>query len=195
MEQLTSSSDSDTDDDDVDVELGHHSALTASSYSAKNSVNESFTSASDGGEHDNIRIDLDMHKNEETSSEIEYTHVRLPCPGKLQCQVSCKNVTHLPTREVSSNCPICLCDFEEGQSVCYSSNPECPHAFHSDCILKWFIQVGRLHNDDIIIGRRERLTESRLLDYSFDCPCCRQPFVQREHMSTDTKEKKTIDAA
>mmetsp|Transcript_23659 Transcript_23659/g.28888 ORF Transcript_23659/g.28888 Transcript_23659/m.28888 type:complete len:211 (-) Transcript_23659:70-702(-) len=49
-------------------------------------------------------------------------------------------------------CAICLGEYDVGDSVCWSYNPECTHAFHTDCILEW-------------------------LEKNKDCPCCRNKFV------------------
>jgi len=50
------------------------------------------------------------------------------------------------------SCSICLLDFNDGDVVCWSKNPDCPHAFHRDCILSWLM--------------RNNL-----------CPCCRNDYV------------------
>jgi Ring finger domain len=56
-------------------------------------------------------------------------------------------------RQVSAVCIICLTSYEVHDSVSFSSNPACRHAFHTECITKWAAK------------------EDKLL-----CPCCRQDF-------------------
>jgi len=144
------------------------------------------------------------------SAETEYyTHVRIPCSSMMhQCPSSTttESTTALAskadndvstnatprTREVPINCPICLSSYEPQQSICYSSNHQCPHVFHSECIMHWFVEMGR-RNDDIIITHGTKLDESSLLEYTLSCPCCRQPFVQSESLQKDVgKEEKNV---
>jgi len=162
----------------------------------------------DDVEHDNggISVVMQLYKKEDEDSassssssvamecaETEYTHVCIPCSDMVQCTDSTrtislqetKNALPLPTvttprtREVPINCPICLSSYEPHQSICCSSNPQCPHVFHCECITHWFIEMGR-RNNDIIIGHGTKLDEHSLLDYTLSCPCCRQPFLQEE---------------
>lgn len=37
-------------------------------------------------------------------------------------------------------CPICICEFELGDEICYSRNTECPHMFHLSCMSEWLIK-------------------------------------------------------
>jgi len=50
-------------------------------------------------------------------------------------------------------CSICLSDYEVGDIVCWSSNKDCRHAFHKECIMDWVIR-------------------------NQNCPCCRLPYVE-----------------
>ena len=59
------------------------------------------------------------------------------------------------TRLVPCLCVICLQQYEVGEEIVWSSNPDCEHCFHSPCIERWLIKQrgGPL------------------------CPCCRRDFI------------------
>lgn len=80
-------------------------------------------------------------------------------------------------RQVPIFCSICLSEFNLHQQICWSSNPECTHAFHSDCMVQWLVALGRKHST----MKRFTLnpTERQLLEhYELQCPCCRQEFIK-----------------
>lgn len=58
-------------------------------------------------------------------------------------------------RTVPNCCAVCLCPYEDGDSLVFSSNEECRHAFHDDCLVQW---LGKMQDGT-------------------PCPCCRQTFV------------------
>lgn len=55
-------------------------------------------------------------------------------------------------------CQICLADFQVGEQICWSNNPECVHTFHIACLEPW------LMNHD-------------------ECPLCRNPYLVRPKKS------------
>jgi hypothetical protein len=59
---------------------------------------------------------------------------------------------------VPNGCAICLTCYERDDTVVWSSNPACSHAFHRDCLVGWFV-------------RQQPETS---------CPCCRQEFTDVE---------------
>ena len=81
-------------------------------------------------------------------------------------------------RAVPIFCAVCLMKYEISDRVCWSSNCECSHMFHEDCMLQWLVALGR---ED---ARRKRLyanlSEKKLLDFELSCPCCRQDFISRD---------------
>mmetsp|Transcript_16164 Transcript_16164/g.44755 ORF Transcript_16164/g.44755 Transcript_16164/m.44755 type:complete len:330 (+) Transcript_16164:169-1158(+) len=58
-------------------------------------------------------------------------------------------------RTVQNECSICLCEYEVGSDVVWSSNPQCDHVFHANCIEQWLMK----QRDGPL------------------CPCCRRDFV------------------
>lgn len=42
--------------------------------------------------------------------------------------------------ESERQCPICICEFEIGDELCYSRNTKCPHMFHHSCMSEWLIK-------------------------------------------------------
>lgn len=37
----------------------------------------------------------------------------------------------------NQTCPICLGDYEHGDQICWSRNPDCAHHFHAACGMAW----------------------------------------------------------
>lgn len=80
----------------------------------------------------------------------------------------------LPTRALVPNCcAICLGDYDVGDQVVWSSNQECPHAFHQECIIDWLIKMQP----------------------ATPCPCCRQEFTDWQEIAKARKIKWTADNA
>lgn len=85
------------------------------------------------------------------------------------------------TRDVANGCAICLCEFDSRDQLTWAANKECPHVFHSDCILQWMLALGRKEQK----RRRQypqRSTGDPLKDivtFPMLCPCCRQQFINK----------------
>mmetsp|Transcript_10310 Transcript_10310/g.15341 ORF Transcript_10310/g.15341 Transcript_10310/m.15341 type:complete len:255 (-) Transcript_10310:841-1605(-) len=58
------------------------------------------------------------------------------------------------SRTVPAMCPICLCKYEADDVVIQSTNTDCQHCYHDECILMW-LSTGKIH-----------------------CPSCRQIFTK-----------------
>lgn len=78
--------------------------------------------------------------------------VEIPAPG-LHLRLGPNEKP--PNRLVSGMCTVCLCTFEIGSDVVWSSNENCEHVFHQSCIENW------------VMKQREGPL----------CPCCRRDFI------------------
>jgi hypothetical protein len=90
----------------------------------------------------------DEHNVTMTVDPVEL-HVETGEPGCIKLRTVGGN------RTVPNCCAVCLCTYEPGESIVWSSTKECPHAFHEECILEWLIKMQD----------------------GTPCPCCRQEFV------------------
>eukprot|EP00978_Attheya_sp_CCMP212_P032062 scaffold123514_cov54-Attheya_sp.AAC.2 len=59
--------------------------------------------------------------------------------GKLSSRSWHSTVSSAKTQPigVKSECPICLSGYDIGDTMCWSKNEKCNHAFHEECILQW----------------------------------------------------------
>eukprot|EP00541_Cyclophora_tenuis_P006572 CAMPEP_0116575608 /NCGR_PEP_ID=MMETSP0397-20121206/20050_1 /TAXON_ID=216820 /ORGANISM="Cyclophora tenuis, Strain ECT3854" /LENGTH=253 /DNA_ID=CAMNT_0004104515 /DNA_START=85 /DNA_END=846 /DNA_ORIENTATION=+ len=67
---------------------------------------------------------------------------------------------------VPNCCAVCLGSYDVGDDVVWSTNSQCPHAFHEDCITDWLVKMQGEHL----------------------CPCCRRTFID----GIDQKKKKAV---
>lgn len=59
-------------------------------------------------------------------------------------------------KSVTNLCTICLEEYEEGDTIVWASNKNCPHAFHRACLTNYLVKVKD--------------------ETSYPCPICRQNF-------------------
>jgi hypothetical protein len=81
-----------------------------------------------------------------------------------------------PMRWAAGSCTICLGLYQIGESVTWSSNPDCEHCFHTSCIEEWVLRRRPQKNNH----RRRRAAGSVEDDDASSvplCPNCRRPFV------------------
>jgi hypothetical protein len=96
------------------------------------------------------RDDSHNSETENPYGEDESIMIRIPIPG-LHLTAERKQETRL----VPGLCTICLCVYEVGSGIVWSSNSSCEHVFHADCIEQWLMKQR----------------EGPL------CPCCRRDFI------------------
>lgn len=148
-ESLTSSSPSDTDkpenesqDEDVDDTLHHNDDIEMQRPKASSEVEEEEEDDANNLECDNsqcrhrtIFIPQPGRKVEECANDESENNSKLASQPASAAIVT-KKQAH------SDECAVCLNPFEVGQRVAWSSNPDCPHVFHHECLLEWFAAVG-----------------------------------------------------
>ena len=107
--------------------------------------------------------------------------IYVPLPGQTTMDAEATEGTASCRRMVTSGCAICLCLFDPEENITWSANPDCPHIFHSDCILHWHLAVGRKAQKRRLRNNPEMSDEeilSKICDFQTNCPCCRQNFCQ-----------------
>lgn len=110
-----------------------------SDYSTSTSDSDSSSSSGDEDCGDMVDVDLEMQNASENcngAGDVEKQH-----RSSAQSQ-----------QKDGSCCGICSKEYQPGQPVYESNNPQCQHQFHKVCMDKW-------------------------LDYQNSCPICNQPFV------------------
>mmetsp|Transcript_18549 Transcript_18549/g.21127 ORF Transcript_18549/g.21127 Transcript_18549/m.21127 type:complete len:285 (-) Transcript_18549:88-942(-) len=78
-----------------------------------------------------------------------------------------KEVTHT---KIPNCCAICLCPYDVGDTIVWSCNKTCNHAFHDECIVPWLVK-----------------------QQNGECPCCRSQFTDLPPPSK-TRGKRSLRA-
>ena len=147
--------------------------------SGSKSDSSNFEQSLSHGEND-IEADEDTSDNDVGTKQVDCalsvhgseTFVRVPRAGEVMGSAETR-------RDVPNGCAICLSEFEAGDRVTWSSNADCPHCFHEQCLLNWMLAVGK--------KKQRQHSHNDILDESIDpiqlaitfpklCPCCRRPF-------------------
>lgn len=130
--------------------------------------------------HTDIEEGFKCDDNENNISE-EYTHIVILRPGV--CSNGQESVTiKMNTREVPLFCAVCLSEYEVNDEISWSSNSECTHVFHRECITQWLVALGKKKSS--MQRFPDSPSEKKLLNYNLECPCCRQDFIVREKESS-----------
>jgi len=90
--------------------------------------------------------------------ENKYSALCIPCTNPSDSSST--------PRVVPNSCIICLNSYEPGCYVSWSSDKECCHVFHRDCILMWLLK------------KDEPL-----------CPCCRREFIPEALLNGDNVDE------
>ena len=116
---------------------------------------ESTSSGSSCTEESNNDLDLEMGAPADGNDNVDDALDEFEAEGYLT----------LPCHQKAPNCcAVCLSSYSAGDTVIWSSNKACKHAFHEDCILDWLTKIQK----------------------GTPCPCCRQEFTDLECTSEGT---------
>lgn len=73
----------------------------------------------------------------------------------------------------SRTCPICLCEYEDGERICWSHNKQCAHHFHAQCGIAWLAK-----HTECPICRADYLVEPAGDDKNQETPSCTESCIQ-----------------
>jgi hypothetical protein len=112
----------------------------------------------------------------ENTFDEDNTYIEVPAPGLPQQLLMTAPITTTATllrppqklRLAQNICTICLCNYEVGSDIVWSSNELCDHVFHEQCIEQWLMKQR----------------EGPL------CPCCRRDFILDPY---DLEEEDEVD--
>lgn len=146
--------------------------------SNKNAAEPCESSVEDG---ENINIDTIDYMVDDTD-----TFVRVP-------QAGFSLASNKPKRFVPNGCAICISEFEIADRVTWSSNSQCAHIYHEDCLLNWMLAVGRKTSRRRRRNQEETPPELEAVQVATDfpmlCPCCRQPYISKEAKEEEQEEQ------
>ena len=75
--------------------------------------------------------------------------------------------------QVPNNCAICLEAYQPNETITWSTNDECCHAFHVNCITEYLVHLNTSISTTMISSGSNSNEEE---DNQAPCPCCRQSF-------------------
>jgi len=121
-------------------------------------------------------VDGDSSSLECDNSQCPQYSFCIPIPGQI---VGTCGATNFTRQTNSDGCAVCMNSFEVGQKVVWSSNPECTHVFHHQCLHEWFVAVGtNAWKAEASCYHEMESTEiqEKICKFPKLCPFCRRDF-------------------
>jgi hypothetical protein len=129
--------------------------------------------------------DLEQKYYTESNNDEYNAMIRVLKPGVAveECQVCRKE----NMRSIHPICAICLYPYEPNEELTWSSNETCPHTFHKNCIIDWFIALGKVSDRKRKKEKKEKKSDEDIItDFDMSCPCCRQSFIKEPCVILET---------
>jgi len=145
--------DRDSKDEPCDEEEGQSKVESSNSKTSDDCCKSKVESNSKTG--DNRRDETDLTY---VSWDEEEGHKTIVVLSDKQQTEDSESDDPIPT--VPNECAICLEEYHEGDTIVWSTNQNCQHAFHRDCLASYLAKVTSVEN-------------------SYPCPCCRQNFFEK----------------
>ncbi len=176
--------------EDLDIEEGNNTVVEKRDDLAQSQDNDQTAVADSAEEFTHISIPLpgfditgrNIYSIAETETQDKLPEDNIEAmesqPEKTESVTVNNNQNQLlmteKRRSVPKFCAICLDEYEKNDRVCWSSNKECTHVFHEDCIQQWLMTSGKKRSTNKYFSKHP--TDKELLENA-DCPCCRQDFT------------------
>ena len=178
---------SDRGEEDHLVDVSADKILASTSYDTEMQISREEPDKEEAGALSSMDCD--------DSSQYQHSSFCIPLAGQRLAEGGCEAMK-LPRRIESDGCAVCMNTLDVGQKVVWSSNPECPHVFHQQCLLDWFAAVGakkwkakaaRHIELDSISLQKEVCKFPKL------CPICRRDYFLEESSEEATTDNETED--
>lgn len=126
-------------------------------------------------------------EEDERGAEAGYLLIPVPCATSTDGT----EADATTFRKTPNGCAVCLSHFEVDEKITWSSNAECKHIFHQECILDWFKASGsrycrrRWRQEQREGGTIHYTSDPRtqITSFPMNCPCCRQCFIANGEMT------------
>ena len=153
-----------TEDTDIEQGLVRKKEKGASKTEPKVTSTTTATASTD-----NIRTSTTLMDASEKTLDEDSLYIEVPALGLSPAQQFLNSTVptiHPKLRLAQNMCSICLCNYEVGSDIVWSSNELCDHVFHEQCIEQWLLKQR----------------EGPL------CPCCRRDFIMDPYDLEDEEE-------
>lgn len=149
-----------------------------------------------------FEVDVECNGLKEMDFQDADEFVHVPMPG-VQVGANFREehdeataANEIQRRQAPSGCAVCLSSFLANERITWSSNVDCSHVFHHDCLLHWFQTVGR-KTQKALLERCPNVSEEDVLKMVIKfpklCPCCRQTFCVEIQENGGDKTKEILE--